>query len=37
VAHPERHGVVAFDAAGNVTEIIKKPEVPPSNYAVTGL
>ena len=37
VADPERYGVVAFDDAGNVTEIIEKPEVPPSNYAVTGL
>ncbi|WP_135506638.1 glucose-1-phosphate thymidylyltransferase RfbA [Roseovarius aestuariivivens] len=37
VADPERYGVVAFDAAGNVTQIIEKPEVPPSNYAVTGL
>lgn len=37
VADPERYGVVAFDAAGSVKEIIEKPEVPPSNYAVTGL
>ncbi len=37
VADPERYGVVAFDAAGQVREIIEKPAVPPSNYAVTGL
>lgn len=37
VADPERYGVVAFDEAGNVTQIIEKPEVPPSSYAVTGL
>lgn len=37
VADPERYGVVAFDADGNVQSIIEKPEVPPSNYAVTGL
>ncbi len=37
VADPERYGVVDFDAAGNVKAIIEKPEVPPSNHAVTGL
>ena len=37
VADPERYGVVAFEADGTVSEIIEKPEVPPSNYAVTGL
>ncbi|WP_145108300.1 glucose-1-phosphate thymidylyltransferase RfbA [Cereibacter sediminicola] len=37
VADPERYGVVAMDEAGRVTQIIEKPEVPPSNYAVTGL
>lgn len=37
VADPERYGVVAFDADGRAREIIEKPEVPPSNYAVTGL
>lgn len=37
VADPERYGVVAMDAAGKVTQIIEKPKVPPSNYAVTGL
>ena len=37
VADPERYGVVRFDSEGQVQEIIEKPEVPPSNYAVTGL
>lgn len=37
VADPERYGVVAFGAEGEVTQIIEKPAVPPSNYAVTGL
>ncbi|UXX82864.1 glucose-1-phosphate thymidylyltransferase RfbA [Roseovarius pelagicus] len=37
VADPKRYGVVAMDAAGQVTDIVEKPEVPPSNYAVTGL
>lgn len=37
VADPERYGVVAFDEEGAVTDIIEKPAVPPSNYAVTGL
>ena len=37
VADPERYGVVAFDTDGTVKQIIEKPEVPPSDYAVTGL
>ncbi len=37
VADPERYGVVKFDGDGTVEQIIEKPEVPPSNYAVTGL
>lgn len=37
VSDPERYGVVAMDDDGNVTQIIEKPAVPPSNYAVTGL
>ncbi|MBL4757629.1 MAG: glucose-1-phosphate thymidylyltransferase RfbA [Rhizobiales bacterium] len=37
VADPERYGVVDFDDEGRVRQIIEKPEVPPSNYAVTGL
>lgn len=37
VADPERYGVVDFDKDGNAQAIIEKPQVPPSNYAVTGL
>ncbi|MFN4156374.1 MAG: glucose-1-phosphate thymidylyltransferase RfbA [Paracoccaceae bacterium] len=37
VTDPERYGVVGFDSTGKVREIIEKPAVPPSNYAVTGL
>ncbi|WP_170516079.1 glucose-1-phosphate thymidylyltransferase RfbA [Ruegeria atlantica] len=37
VADPQRYGVVAFDSDGRAREIIEKPSVPPSNYAVTGL
>ena len=37
VADPERYGVVDFDGAGTARQIIEKPPVPPSNYAVTGL
>ncbi|KIC47771.1 glucose-1-phosphate thymidylyltransferase RfbA [Tateyamaria sp. ANG-S1] len=37
VADPERYGVVGFDASGAVQTIVEKPQVPPSNYAVTGL
>jgi glucose-1-phosphate thymidylyltransferase len=37
VADPERYGVVGFDADGTARQIIEKPDVPPSSYAVTGL
>ena len=37
VLDPERYGVVAFDDRGRAVQIIEKPAVPPSNYAVTGL
>lgn len=37
VSDPARYGVVAFDDNGKVQSIVEKPEVPPSNYAVTGL
>ncbi|SEL72412.1 Glucose-1-phosphate thymidylyltransferase [Roseivivax marinus] len=37
VADPERYGVVTFDEAGRATSIVEKPEVPQSNFAVTGL
>lgn len=37
VVDPERYGVVSFDENGNACEIVEKPRVPKSNYAVTGL
>jgi glucose-1-phosphate thymidylyltransferase len=37
VSDPERYGVVAIGPDGTAQAIIEKPEVPPSNYAVTGL
>ena len=37
VQDPERYGVVQFDAEGKVTDLLEKPENPPSNYAVTGI
>jgi len=37
VHDPERYGVVEFDAAQRAISIEEKPEVPKSNYAVTGL
>ena len=37
VSDPERYGVVAFDGNGRVQSIVEKPDVPSSNYAVTGL
>src|SRR5690606_3901245 len=37
VTDPQRYGVVALAPDGCATGIVEKPEVPPSNYAVTGL
>ena len=37
VADPSRYGVVGFDEAGRANQIVEKPDVPPSKYAVTGL
>ncbi|GAB4274786.1 MAG: glucose-1-phosphate thymidylyltransferase RfbA [Pararhodobacter sp.] len=37
VTDPERYGVVGYAPDGRVTEIIEKPQHPPSNHAVTGL
>jgi glucose-1-phosphate thymidylyltransferase len=37
VSNAQSYGVVSFDAAGRAQTIEEKPEVPKSNYAVTGL
>lgn len=37
VSDPERYGVVKFNNSGAVENIIEKPPLAPSNYAVTGL
>ncbi|OWY07623.1 glucose-1-phosphate thymidylyltransferase [Thioclava sp. F42-5] len=37
VRDPQRYGVVDFDESGKVRAITEKPEVPPSQFAVTGL
>jgi glucose-1-phosphate thymidylyltransferase len=37
VRDPERYGVVSFDAEGRAIDLIEKPLVPASNWAVTGL
>jgi glucose-1-phosphate thymidylyltransferase len=37
VQDPERYGVVEFDEAGKVIDLLEKPVNPPSNYAVTGV
>ena len=37
VQDPERYGVVAFDTQQRAVSIEEKPELPKSNYAVTGL
>jgi len=37
VKNPERYGVVSFDDNDRPINIVEKPEIPQSNYAVTGL
>jgi glucose-1-phosphate thymidylyltransferase len=37
VRDPERYGVVSFGADGRANDIVEKPSVPKSSFAVTGL
>jgi glucose-1-phosphate thymidylyltransferase len=37
VKDPQRYGVVSFDEEGHAIDLEEKPEIPKSNYAVTGL
>jgi len=37
VSNPKDYGVVSYNADGEVTGIVEKPETPPSNIAITGL
>jgi glucose-1-phosphate thymidylyltransferase len=37
VRDPERYGVVSFDDKNRAIELVEKPTVPASNWAVTGL
>lgn len=37
VRDPAQYGVIDFASDGTVQEIVEKPALPPSNYAVTGL
>lgn len=37
VSDPERYGVLGFDKEGKINDILEKPKVAPSHFAVTGL
>ena len=37
VRDPERYGVISFAGDGSAADIVEKPAIPPSNWAVTGL
>ena len=37
VKNPQRYGVVSFDRSGKAVDVQEKPDIPPSNWAVTGL
>ncbi len=37
VKDPQRYGVAEFDSEGRVVDIVEKPSMPKSRYAVTGL
>lgn len=37
VKDPERYGVIEFDSKGKILDIVEKPLIPKSRFAVTGL
>ena len=37
VSDPERYGIVSFDDTGKAVSLEEKPDIPASNWAVTGL
>ena len=37
VRDPHRFGVLSYSRDGKIDDIVEKPEIPPSNYAVVGL
>jgi glucose-1-phosphate thymidylyltransferase len=37
VADPRKFGVVEFDTAGNIIQVVEKPTIPKSNMALVGL
>ena len=37
IENPNRFGVPRFDSNKRIVEVIEKPDVPPSNYAVSGI
>jgi glucose-1-phosphate thymidylyltransferase len=37
VKDPQRYGVVSFDRSGKAVDVQEKPQIAPSNWAVTGL
>jgi glucose-1-phosphate thymidylyltransferase len=37
IKNPQRFGVAVFDENGNIIEIEEKPQIPKSNFVVTGL
>ena len=37
VSNPKDYGIVSYNSNGEVTGIIEKPTIPPSNIAITGL
>ena len=37
VDDPERFGIAVFDSTGNIVDVVEKPSMPASHYAVTGV